>query len=121
MFPYRKLKNTTTNMAPENEKKAEALRNTLRQHHAALVRDVLVGTGPLLDDWLVSFGLTASECRQFTARLSASKEQTVMLESLDDNVAGARVFAFAKAFSSVLRDAVSAHRFETLLAANHAR
>ncbi|MGK0362875.1 MAG: hypothetical protein ACI9U2_005197, partial [Bradymonadia bacterium] len=90
----------------------------LRQHHAAVVRDVLLGDGPFLDDWLIALGLSAAERGAFARRLDASREQTVMLESLADDIAGARVVVFAKAFSHVMRDAVGDHRFEAIVTAN---
>lgn len=93
------------------QQRADAqLERFLREHHALVTRDVLAGSGPVLDDWYASLGLDASERARVTAALDRSEAQGKLLAALD-GVTRERARTFAATFVELLDTALGRERF----------
>jgi hypothetical protein len=105
---------STTN---RNQQDAEQqLSKFLRRHHSAVVRDVALARGPILEGWAAQWGFSDAEVDRFLSELDGSAEQVAMVEvmsRLDDPAAARR---FASQMYRVMENALGQERV-TLVAA----
>jgi hypothetical protein len=77
-----------------NEAEAEQkLSKFLRRHHSAVVHDVALARGPILEGWAAQWGFDQAEVDRFLTELDGSEEQLAMVElmsRLDDPAASKR-------------------------------
>lgn len=86
----------TTTRRNEQTLAEKRLEHFLRRHHSAVLRDVALARGPLLEGWTHEWGLTAAERERLLKSLDGSKEQVAMLRSmgrLDDPKSASRFAA----------------------------
>ena len=82
---------TRRNQADAEQK----LSKFLRRHHSAVVHDVALARGPILEGWAAQWGFNASEIDLFLAELDGSEEQLAMVELMSrlEDPAAPRRFA----------------------------
>jgi hypothetical protein len=107
---------TVRSMRGDRQTQAMRLQRHLRDHRAALIHDVALARGPALDELLVGMGLSAYEQARVRTRLVGSDEQLAALVALDGTLELDDTARFAAALTGAVRAAVSAARFEALLA-----
>lgn len=73
-----------------------------RQYHAFVVRDLALGHGPLLDEWISDLKLSKIEADSFRKRLNEPEERAALLAILSKPIDAQTVTAFSVRFGGLL-------------------
>ncbi len=84
---------TTTRRHREDAE--QQLSKFLRRNHSAVVHDVALAEGPILEGWAEEWGFEPEEVQRFLGELAGSKEQVALVETMSklESPGAARRFA----------------------------
>jgi len=94
----------------KKEKSKEELAKYMKKNHAILVRDVSMGSGPMITEWGSEMGLNKHEQIVFETRLEGSSEQMAMLNSLSGNIDLHDAEVFSQALVDLLVEVIGKDR-----------
>lgn len=104
----------TTTRRNQQEIAERRLQHFLRRHHAAVLRDVALARGPLLEGWTHDWGLTAAERSLLLESLDGSKEQVAMLRAMGRLNEPKAAAGFAADLCAVAERALGENRFRAI-------
>ena len=106
---------TSTVQGTDHSKEKVAL--YMRQNHANIVHDLVVGKGPILESWGSAFQLSVKEQERFETILDNSPEQMAMLKSLQGEITPEDAVVFSKGIYSLLEKTAGPERLQKIITA----
>src|SRR5688572_18455848 len=105
---------TTTRRS--NAEAEQKLAKFLRRHHSAVVHDVVLARGPILEGWAAQWGFAPAEVERFLSELDGSDEQLALIEAMSKLEDPASPRRFAELMTEVMARTIGPERLAALTA-----
>jgi len=99
----------------KNKESKEVVMRYMKENHAALVRDIAIGQGPMVTEWGKGFDLTPAEMKTVEAKFEGSLDQLNMMHSLKDEITLEDAEVFSKSLVSLMVKVIGEERIVKLV------